>query len=175
MTETKPPHALPAPDNDFYMSHEILSDNKHALLRKVRSFMDGTVAPMINQYWADDKFPFERIPGIRDLNIVVIGFEGYGCPGASVLLDGFMSMELARVDSSIATFHGVHSGLAMGSIYPGGSEEQKQKWLPPPMARLEKDQGKLKDEHASLAKAFFTSRASWPTRKHYIPMKARAK
>jgi glutaryl-CoA dehydrogenase len=46
-------------------------------------------------------------------------------------------MELARVDASIATFYGVHSGLAMGSIYLGGSEEQKQRWLPS-MARLEK-------------------------------------
>ncbi len=46
-------------------------------------------------------------------------------------------MEMARVDSSFATFFGVHSGLAMGSIYLGGSEDQKQKWLPP-MARLEK-------------------------------------
>ena len=41
------------------------------------------------------------------------------------------------MDSSFATFFGVHSGLAMGSIYLGGSEAQKQKWLPP-MARLEK-------------------------------------
>jgi glutaryl-CoA dehydrogenase len=41
------------------------------------------------------------------------------------------------VDSSIATFFGVHSGLAMGSIYLCGSDEQKQQWLPP-MARLEK-------------------------------------
>jgi alkylation response protein AidB-like acyl-CoA dehydrogenase len=31
----------------------------------------------------------------------------------------------------------VHDGLAMGSIYIDGSEEQKQKWLPP-MARFEK-------------------------------------
>jgi glutaryl-CoA dehydrogenase len=46
-------------------------------------------------------------------------------------------MEIARIDSSFATFFGVHSGLAMGSIYLAGSEEQKQKWLPP-MARLEK-------------------------------------
>ena len=46
-------------------------------------------------------------------------------------------MELARIDPSISTFFGVHTGLAMGSIYLGGSEEQKQKWLPP-MARLEK-------------------------------------
>jgi len=52
-------------------------------------------------------------------------------------LFGLIAMEMARVDSSIATFFGVHSGLAMGSIYLGGSEEQKQKWLPP-MARWEK-------------------------------------
>ena len=46
-------------------------------------------------------------------------------------------MELARVDSSIATFFGVHSGLAMGSIYLCGSDEQKERWLPA-MARMEK-------------------------------------
>jgi glutaryl-CoA dehydrogenase len=46
-------------------------------------------------------------------------------------------MELARVDCSFATFFGVHSGLAMGSIFLCGSEAQKQKWLPP-MACLEK-------------------------------------
>jgi glutaryl-CoA dehydrogenase len=45
-------------------------------------------------------------------------------------------MELARVASSIATFMGVHGGLAMGSIYLCGSEEQKQRWLPP-MQRME--------------------------------------
>jgi glutaryl-CoA dehydrogenase len=41
------------------------------------------------------------------------------------------------VDPSIATFMGVHGGLAMGSIYLCGSEEQKQRWLPA-MARMEK-------------------------------------
>ena len=46
-------------------------------------------------------------------------------------------MEMARVDPSFSTFFGVHNGLAMGSIYLGGSEEQRQRWLPP-MARLEK-------------------------------------
>src|SRR5436189_6440859 len=46
-------------------------------------------------------------------------------------------MEFARVGPSFATFFGVHVGLAMGSIYIDGSEEQKQKWLPP-MARFEK-------------------------------------
>jgi glutaryl-CoA dehydrogenase len=39
-------------------------------------------------------------------------------------------MEMARVDTSISTFFGVQSGLAMGSIYLLGSEAQKQEWLP---------------------------------------------
>ncbi|RKE35055.1 glutaryl-CoA dehydrogenase [Paraburkholderia sp. BL23I1N1] len=138
MPETKTSQlSLPEPDSDFYQIHDILSEEEQAILKRVRHFMETSVAPVINQYWAEDRFPFELIPGIRELNIVGIGFEGYDCPGGSTLLDGFIAMELARVDASIATFYGVHSGLAMGSIYLGGSEEQKQKWLPP-MARMEK-------------------------------------
>jgi alkylation response protein AidB-like acyl-CoA dehydrogenase len=53
------------------------------------------------------------------------------------MLDGFVAMEMSRVDPSIATFHGVHSGLATGSIALCGSEEQKQRWLPD-MATAEK-------------------------------------
>jgi glutaryl-CoA dehydrogenase len=53
------------------------------------------------------------------------------------VLDGFIALELARVDSSIATFVGVHGGLSAGSIYLCGSDEQKQRWLPA-MARMEK-------------------------------------
>ncbi|KWE50848.1 acyl-CoA dehydrogenase [Burkholderia ubonensis] len=138
MSETKTSlPSLPAPDSDFYLIHEILTEEEQAILKRVRHFMETSVAPVINQYWAEDRFPFELIPDIRELNIVGIGFDGYDCPGGSTLLDGFVAMELARVDASIATFYGVHSGLAMGSIYLGGSDEQKRKWLPP-MARLEK-------------------------------------
>jgi glutaryl-CoA dehydrogenase len=53
------------------------------------------------------------------------------------VLDGMIALEMARVDPSIATFFGVHSGLAMGSIYLCGSEAQKRHWLPP-MRRMEK-------------------------------------
>jgi glutaryl-CoA dehydrogenase len=45
-------------------------------------------------------------------------------------MEGIIAQEIARVDVSISTFFGVHSGLAMGSIYLCGSEEQKQEWLP---------------------------------------------
>ena len=42
--------------------------------------------------------------------------RGTAAPGRSRTLDGMVFMELASTDPSIATFHGVHSGLAMGSI-----------------------------------------------------------
>ena len=45
-------------------------------------------------------------------------------------MEGIIAAEIARVDASVATFFGVQSGLAMGSIYLCGSEEQKQEWLP---------------------------------------------
>ncbi|MGA7293826.1 MAG: acyl-CoA dehydrogenase family protein [Terriglobales bacterium] len=99
--------------------------------------METKIAPIITKYWVEDAFPSEILPALKELNIGGVGMQGYGCGGGSVQLFGLIAMEMARVDSSIATFFGVHDGLAMGSIYLGGSEEQKQKWLPP-MARWEK-------------------------------------
>jgi glutaryl-CoA dehydrogenase len=134
---TKPDVKLPKPNGDFYQVTESLSDSERAILQKVRTFMETKVAPVINQHWLEDSFPFDLVPDFRDLQISGAGYQGYGCAGGSTLLAGFIAMELARVDCSFATFFGVHSGLAMGSIFLCGSEEQKQKWLPP-MARLEK-------------------------------------
>src|SRR5262249_28582850 len=131
------PKQLPPPNSDFYQFAETLSADELATLKKVRAFMETKVAPIINKYWVEDAFPFELLPAFKELNAGGLGIEGYGAAGGSQLLVGLVAMEMARVDASIATFFGVHSGLAMGSIAVAGSEEQKQKWLPP-MARMEK-------------------------------------
>jgi len=135
--EIAQPRKLPPPNSDFYQLVEILSAEELAVVKEVRAFMKSKVAPIINAYWAEDAFPFELLPGLKELNIGGLGLSGYGCKGGSQKLFGFVAMELARVDPSFATFFGVHDGLAMGSIHIAGSEEQKQKWLPP-MARMEK-------------------------------------
>ena len=131
------PKPLPAPNSDFYELAETLNAEELSLLKQVRAFMEDKVAPIITKYWTEDAFPFELLPAFKELNIGGLGMQGYGCRGGSALLFGLAAMEMSRVDSSIATFFGVHNGLAMGSIYAAGSEEQKQKWLPP-MARWEK-------------------------------------
>jgi alkylation response protein AidB-like acyl-CoA dehydrogenase len=135
--ESKEKKPLPAPNSDFYMLAETLPAEELALVRQVRAFMESKVAPIINKYWVEDAFPFELLPAFKDLNIGGLGMQGYGCRGGTELLVGLVAMEMSRIDSSIATFFGVHNGLAMGSIYLGGSEEQKKKWLPP-MASMEK-------------------------------------
>ena len=129
--------ALPEANGDFYQIDAMLSEEDRAFLQRVRAFLDREVAPIINDYWIREEFPFELIPKLAELHVAGISYQGYGCAGGSTLLSGLLSMEIARVDSSISTFFGVHSGLAMGSIYLCGSEEQKQQWLPQ-MARMEK-------------------------------------
>jgi alkylation response protein AidB-like acyl-CoA dehydrogenase len=138
-TALKPsvPKQLPPPNSDFYQFADLLTAEERSVLRKVRVFMESKVAPIITKYWTEDAFPFELLPAFAELNLGGLGIEGYGCAGGSQLLVGLVGMEMARVDSSIATFFGVQNGLAMESIALGGSEEQKQKWLPP-MARYEK-------------------------------------
>ncbi|RNA61216.1 acyl-CoA dehydrogenase [Chryseobacterium nematophagum] len=128
---------LPPIDGDFYDVYHTLTPEQREIQLKVRDFMEKEVKPLVNHYWLRDEFPFELIPKFQKLNICGVTYEGYGCPGMPFLMEGVIAMEMARIDASIATFFGVQSGLAMGSIYICGSEEQKQKWLPQ-MQKFEK-------------------------------------
>jgi len=132
----KKKHEFPEIDTDFYDLHQLLTKEERATQLQVREFMQKEIKPIVNTFWLKDEFPHQIIPELAKLNICGLTFEGYGCPGKSSLLEGFIAMEMARVDCSVSTFFGVQSGLAMGSIYYCGSEEQKLKWLPP-MQKLE--------------------------------------
>ncbi|MGF1922654.1 MAG: acyl-CoA dehydrogenase family protein [Bacteroidia bacterium] len=122
---------LPPIEGDFYhLGEEALNDEDRALQLKVRAFLEKEVKPIVNEYWLKAEFPHHIIPKLAELNICGLTYKGYGCPAKSNLMEGMLAMEMARIDTSISTFFGVQSGLAMGSIYLCGSEEQKQYWLP---------------------------------------------
>lgn len=128
---------LPEINPDFYELSDKLTPEQRALQLKVRNFMETEVAPIVNDFWLRDEFPYDLIPKMGELRLAGITYKGYDCPDLPFLMEGVLAMEMARVDSSIATFFGVQSGLTMGSIYMCGSEEQKQEWLPA-MNRMEK-------------------------------------
>ena len=88
------------------------------LVLATRAFMaEPRSAPIAEQCWADAEFPHQLVPKMAELGIMGLSYGHDGTPPASRLLTGFLGLEISRVDTSIATFYGVHNGLAMGSIY----------------------------------------------------------
>jgi glutaryl-CoA dehydrogenase len=126
-----------ARETDYFLMKDQLTKDELDLLYTVREFAETEILPVVNSYWERDEFPFDLLPKLAELNIVGDTMVGYGTTPMSAVGSGLVTYELSRIDGSIGTFLGVHVGLAMKSIYLLGSEEQKQRWLPP-MARLEK-------------------------------------
>jgi glutaryl-CoA dehydrogenase len=122
---------------DFFRIADQLTPEERDYWRRTRDFVDEQVLPVINGYWELAEFPVPLIEKLAAVGIVGDGIEGYDCPPMSPIATGLVHMELNRGDGSLGTFLGVQAGLAMQSIAMLGSEEQKQRWLPP-MARLEK-------------------------------------
>ncbi|AYC36919.1 acyl-CoA dehydrogenase family protein [Streptomyces griseorubiginosus] len=117
---------------DFYAYETLLSDDERKLLLKARDLMRDQVKPLVNENWAKGEFPRELIGLFRESGLAGLPYEGYGehRPAVSNLLSGTMAMEMARTDASVSTFFGVHNGLAMYSVYSGGDQEQRDRWLP---------------------------------------------
>jgi glutaryl-CoA dehydrogenase len=107
---------------DLYAFEDLLSEDEAAVVHRVRDFLAAEVAPIANEQWSRAAFPTQLIKRYAELDIA-------GEPGSS-LLNGWLALEMARVDASMATFYGVHSGLAMGSIRTCGSPSQQERWLP---------------------------------------------
>jgi glutaryl-CoA dehydrogenase len=124
---------------DFYLYEALLSDEERKILLKARTFMREEVKPLVNESWSKGEFPKELIEKFRGSGLAALSYEGYGehLPAISHLLDGMLAMEMSRVDASCATFFGVHNGLGFYSIYYGGDQEQRDRWLPA-MASMEK-------------------------------------
>ncbi|MFJ3776233.1 acyl-CoA dehydrogenase family protein [Streptomyces sp. NPDC090075] len=136
-TPLAPPDALPGAD--FYLYEALLPEDERTVLLKARTFLRDEVKPLVNGYWDRGEFPMELIGKFRGSGLTALPYEGYGAhrPAASHLLNGMLAMEMSRVDASVATFFGVHDGLSFYSVYTGGDQEQRARWLPA-MASMEK-------------------------------------
>jgi glutaryl-CoA dehydrogenase len=121
---------------DFYAYEELLSETERQCVAHIRNFFRTQVSPVVDDYWARAEFPFELVSGFAKLGLLSWADPASTEPKPSNFMLGTISLEMAHADPSLATFFGVHSGLAMGSILQCGSPEQKQRWLPA-MSRME--------------------------------------
>jgi glutaryl-CoA dehydrogenase len=123
-------------DADFFDYRSLLQPDERALLDDLRAWLGDNLAPIADECWASASFPHQLLPGLAKLDVMGLSIDFDDRPARRRLLSGFVGVEFARIDAGFASFHGVHSGLAMGTVAHCGSPEQRERWLPA-MRRLD--------------------------------------
>jgi glutaryl-CoA dehydrogenase len=121
---------------DFLDIGALLTDEERAIQGTVRQYVQDRVLPGIEDWFEHGEFPKEAFKELGDLGLLGMHLHGYGCAGANAVGYGLTIMELEAGDSGFRSAVSVQGSLAMFPIWRFGSEEQKQRWLPP-MARGE--------------------------------------
>jgi glutaryl-CoA dehydrogenase len=124
-----------APDPlDFLDLDRLLSAEEREIRSAVRAFVAEHVLPGVGDWFERGEFPMEVGKGLADLGLLGMHLEGYGCAGANAVSYGLACLELEYGDSGFRSFVSVQGSLCMFPIHRYGTEEQRQRWLPP-MAR----------------------------------------
>ena len=129
MTEALQPGKLDPVD--FLQTDQLLSSEERLVRDTVAQFVADQVDPNIAQWWDEGILPRDLITKMGALGLLGMHLTGYGCAGTSAVAYGLACTELEAGDSGVRSFISVQGSLAMYPIWEFGSEEQKQRWLPP--------------------------------------------
>ena len=117
--------------SDFYGFENALSDQEKELIMKLRGYLDREIRPIANDLWTKAEF-FDRkvVTDLAELGLFGQPWKETQQFENSAVFRGWVALELARVDASVATLVGMQNGLVMGSIAVAGSDKQRSEWLP---------------------------------------------
>ncbi len=108
------------------------SDEEKIARDAVREWVSKEFLPRLQEHVRQDgSFPMELVPQMAELGMFGANLEGYGCAGMNNVAYGLLMQELERGDSGLRSFASVQGSLCMYPIHTYGSDEQKEKWLPP--------------------------------------------
>src|SRR5436190_2158735 len=109
-----------------------LSDEHRLFRSTVREFAEGAIGPVAEELDREGRFPLDIVRQAAELGLlgIPIGAE-WGGAGSDTLAYAIAIEELARVDQSFAITVAAHTSLGTMPIALFGSDEQKQRWLPP--------------------------------------------
>jgi glutaryl-CoA dehydrogenase len=109
----------------------LLGDEELMIRDTVRRWVGERILPDVGEWFEEGILPRELVAEVGELGLFGMHLEGYGLPGASSVAYGLTCLELEAGDSGIRSLVSVQGSLAMFAIWRWGSEEQKQRWLPP--------------------------------------------
>jgi len=116
--------------SDFYAYESLLTDPEKEALANLRAWLEAEVKPIAGEYWDRAEFPMQVVKPLAELGTLSYAWEETKPFENSAVFRGFVQLELARVDASVATFVAVQNGLATGAISVCGSAEQRAEWIP---------------------------------------------
>lgn len=116
--------------SDFYGFENALTAPEKAVLAKLRHYLETEVKPIVNDHWARAEFPMAIVKGLADIGVFGMPWEETRPFQNSAVFRGWVALELARIDASVATLVGMQNGLVMGAVGVAGSPEQRAEWLP---------------------------------------------
>src|SRR5580765_481620 len=116
---------------DFLAIDALLDDEERAIRDTVRQFVRDNVLDEVGDWFEKGYFPRELFAELAKLGLLGMHLQGYGLPGASSVAYGLTCMELEAGDAGVRSAVSVQGSLAMFPIWRWGSEEQKERWLPP--------------------------------------------
>ncbi|KRE26054.1 acyl-CoA dehydrogenase family protein [Agromyces sp. Soil535] len=116
--------------SDFYAYESLLTDPEKEALANLRAWLEAEVKPIAAEYWDRAEFPMQVVKPLAELGTLSYAWDETKPFENSAVFRGFVQLELARVDPSMATFVGVQNGLATGAISVCGSAEQRAEWIP---------------------------------------------
>ena len=108
-----------------------LPDELQLLGRTVREFVEGRLQPIEKQIEDDDKIPDAILAEMGTLGFFGLPFpEEYGGAGAGDLGYCVALEQFGRTSAAFSNLIGAHTSIGSMSIYLGGTEDQKRRYLP---------------------------------------------
>jgi butyryl-CoA dehydrogenase len=112
-------------------AHQVLTDEEELLIETVRTFIDREVKPSVNEVEKANEYPERWIEQMKELGIYGLAVpEEYDGMPVSMPAYAKVTEELSRGWMSLAGAMGGHTVVAK-LLTEFGTEEQKQKYLPP--------------------------------------------
>ncbi|MFB9732305.1 acyl-CoA dehydrogenase family protein [Ornithinimicrobium kibberense] len=110
----------------------VLTDDERAVQDSVREVCAEHVLPHVAGWYEQGQAPVRELARVfGEHGLMGMHLEGYGCAGMSAVDYGLACLELEATDSGVRSLVSVQGSLAMFAIWRFGSEEHKQRWLPP--------------------------------------------
>ena len=118
---------------------DVFVDEKHnAVRRSVRAFCERELMPIAKDLDLEARFPWEVVEKMGKLGYFGIQVPGeFGGAGMDPLSYIIVIEEISRACAGLGLCLTVHYGVGVYPIMTFGTDEQKEKWIPP-MARGEK-------------------------------------